>query len=101
MADSKPASARAAVTVSRTMSSASSSPARRTAVRASCWADETGVTPPRSCRRAPSIPAHRSTSATSSGPGAVGVSALSTPATRPPSRSGTQISACTEATASR
>ena len=57
-------------------------------------------------RRAPpgarrAAPAQRSTSAIPASPGGVGDSALSTPATRPPTRSGMQTSACTEATASR
>ena len=64
MADSKPASWRAAASASRTMSSGSSSALRRTAVRASCWAGEAALVPPRSSRRAPSSAAQRSASAT-------------------------------------
>ena len=67
---------------------------------AAAWPEEPSAraaAPP----RPPTGRLQRSISATPAAPGCVGDSALSTPATRPRTRSGTQTSACTEATASR
>ena len=70
-------------------------------MRASRWAGETSAIPPSASSRAESRPAQRRTSSTAASPGAVGDSALSTPATMPRTSSGTHTSACTEATAGR